>query len=207
MRRLIGHTPKILSLMLIFLTTACASLQIATEPTGAEISLFATSGSNQSTLGKSPISLSSEKLADIFKQGPVLVRASLDGYESTSLLLPTSLRGELKASLTLKKIADKSTSEQKGPELNTLIRDILDAERGIIEKRFDDAERISTKIREKFPSLAISYFLEGSIQFQKGDLQAAISSLNRGLELDPDDTVTRNFVEQIKKGPTTRSNP
>ena len=193
--------------MLMFLTTACASLQIATEPTGAEISLFSTSGSNQSTLGKSPISLSSEKLADIFKQGPVLVRASLDGYESTNLLLPTSLRGELKASLTLKKIADKSTSEQKGPELNTLIRDILDAERGIIEKRFDDAERISTKIREKFPSLAISYFLEGSIQFQKGDLQAAISSLNRGLELDPDDTVTRNFVEQIKKGPTTRSNP
>lgn len=202
--------------------SACATLQISTEPTGAELVAQPSAGS-PIPLGKSPASLTSDKLSEILKQGPVLIRATLEGHESANLLVPTTLRGELKASLLLKKLPEmpakddekedneneEDDKEQDAPkqnpaELNGLVRDILDAERGIIEKRFDDAQRISIKIREKFPSLAVSYFLEGSIQFQKGELQAAIASLNRGLELDPDDTVTRNFIEQIKKNSTPK---
>lgn len=192
--------------------SGCATLQISTEPTGAEL-LAQPSAGSPIPLGKSPANLTSDKLSEILKQGPVLIRASLEGHESANLLVPTTLRGELKAALLLKKLPEiaakedekdedgkeKDAPKQNPAELNGLVRDILDAERGIIEKRFDDAQRISIKIREKFPSLAVSYFLEGSIQFQKGELPAAIASLNRGLELDPDDTVTRNFIEQIKK--------
>lgn len=190
----------------VFLT-ACASLQITTEPAGAELTAISASGGAPATLGKSPVSLNSDKLGELVRQGPALIRATLEGHETATLLLPTSLRGELKASLSLKKIVDPKSSEQQKPsDLNALVRDILDAERGIIEKRYDDAQRLTVKIREKYPNLAISYFLEGSIQFQKGELQAAVASLTRGTELDPDDTVTRNFIEQIKKGTQQKPN-
>ncbi|MEN9825384.1 MAG: hypothetical protein RI953_1129 [Pseudomonadota bacterium] len=193
----------------VFLT-ACASLQITTEPAGAELTAISASGGAPVSLGKSPVSLNSSKLGELVRQGPALIRANIEGHESATLLVPTSLRGELRASLNLKKLVDPKASEQqqqqKPSELNNLVRDILDAERGIIEKRYDDAQRLTVKIREKYPNLAISYFLEGSIQFQKGEIQAAVASLTRGTELDPDDTVTRNFIEQIKKGNQPKPN-
>ncbi|MFZ9520585.1 MAG: hypothetical protein ACO3A4_08925 [Silvanigrellaceae bacterium] len=195
------------SIVQTILLAACASLQITTEPAGAELTAISASGGAPATLGKSPVSLNSDKLGELVRQGPALIRATLEGHETATLLLPTSLRGELKASLSLKKIVDPKSSEQQKPsDLNALVRDILDAERGIIEKRYDDAQRLTVKIREKYPNLAISYFLEGSIQFQKGELQAAVASLTRGTELDPDDTVTRNFIEQIKKGTQQKPN-
>lgn len=179
----------------------CASLEISTEPAGADITVISSAGGNALSLGKSPVLLGSDRISEITKQGPAIIRAAAEGYEATHLLVPTSLRGELKASLSLKKVAvsKDDNAEKKESDLNPLIRNILDAERSIIEKRYDDAKRIAVKIREAFPSLAISYFLEGSVYFKQGDSSAAIASLNRGLELDPDDVVTRKFVEQITK--------
>lgn len=179
----------------------CASLEISTEPTGADITVISSAGGTGMSLGKSPVLLDSDRISEITKQGPAIIRATAEGYEATHLLVPTSLRGELKASLSLKKVtvSKDDSSEKNESALNSLVRNILDAERSIIEKRYDDAKRIAVKIREEFPSLAISYFLEGSVYFKQGDSSAAIASLNRGLELDPDDVVTRKFVEQITK--------
>ena len=192
----------------LILLSSCASLQISTEPVGAELSVVSASGGAPTALGKAPLSLAADKLQEILKGGPALIKAAAEGYESTSILVPTSLRGDVRASLSLKKIEARtsSTSADSGSDMNTLVRDILDAERGIIEKRFDDAQRIAVKIREKYPALAISYFLEGSIQYQKGEIQAAIASLTRGVELDPNDAVTKNFIDQIKKNDSNKSN-
>ncbi|MEY2988315.1 MAG: hypothetical protein RJB13_1836 [Pseudomonadota bacterium] len=190
------------------LSISCATLEITTEPAGAEIVAVSAAGGVASPLGKSPVLLDSGKIAELLKQGPAIIRATAEGFETTHLLVPTSLRGEVKASVTLKKVASDKAADapEKKADLNALIRNILDAERSIIEKRFDDAKRLATKIREDFPALAISYFLEGSVYFKQGDRAAALASMNRGLELDPDDVVTKKFVEQFGKEQNTGAN-
>ncbi|NUN05212.1 MAG: hypothetical protein HUU57_05575 [Bdellovibrio sp.] len=90
------------------------------------------------------------------------------------------------------------------PQVNKAVNEIVDgtmsAQIMIQQKNYEQALRITMQLQQKYSAVANLYFLEGTIHYLMNNKSLAITKLEQGLTMAPENTQGQNLLKQLKGG-------
>lgn len=189
------------------LLNACAASRLTVEAVGgpAEVYVITSSGTERS-LGPTPLNI---ELDSLFEAGQPAAHLEVrKGTKRHSVLVPKSrLSAEAKISVAFpaeEEIASPLKQETKPLECpqqvncTQLARGIAEAQDLIMQKKYDLAEAKLLYLSGQYSLVSVILDLLGNVYFLKKDLQAALDSYQRSLNLEPENTETQRVVMRIK---------
>ena len=174
-------------------STACASVNITSRPSGADVILAIPGQENGKIIGKTPLNSSVGDVAKQTNTATLVVTLKKSGYQSQSYVLPNLGSGKLEIAATLQPIGAEDSKE-----INLAVRYVLEAERQIIEKDFKGALRSIEKSKASNPNIAAAYMFEGIIYNLQNDEGKAIEAFTRALAIDPTDAELRALLAEVR---------
>jgi tetratricopeptide (TPR) repeat protein len=194
--------------MLGLLMTTCAGSRLTVESVGgqAEVYVVSSSGAERS-LGQTPLNV---ELDSLFEAGQPAAHVEVrKGTKRHSVLVPKSrISAEAKISVGFpaeeEEIATPLKEEAKPLECpqqincTQLARGIAEAQDLIMQKKYDLAEAKLVYLSGQYSLVSVILDLLGNVYFLKKDLQSALDSYQRSLNLEPENTETQRVVMRIK---------
>jgi len=174
-------------------------LELSSEPVGADV--ISVSGEK---LGVTPLILDGESLKKILKNGKVNLVLSAPGYQQRELLL--DLHGKDSHTVQLERFGDNYFSERLiqdfSKEANAMARSLAEIQSLVFVRKLSEAEQALTNFQKRFPNIAASYVLFGSVESLRGNQTKAKGYLLRARTLDPSDPVAaRMLARQLPADP------
>lgn len=143
-------------------------------------------------LGKTPYEAKLSDLGQAANSGPIVLQIRKQGYLSQSLYVPNASGSRLEFNTNLKPVNPGSYED-----MNKIIKLVLQAERQIMLKQFDEAIKSAATIKSMNDNVAAAWEIEGAAYFVKGDLGKAQAAWSRSLEIDPENPDTVKMIETI----------
>lgn len=143
--------------------------------------------------------ISEDKNINLTSESPVVVQTK--GGVPLLVLAANSTDSKI----DIKKIDLKSSLRELVIEdMNSIMNEITKVHvevQGLIQKRnlVQAADRVKD-LQNKYPGLALGYFLEGTVQYLLGNKELATKSLEQGLAIDSKDENARKLLHSIKGG-------
>lgn len=166
-------------------------IEIRSTPEGATVS-----SRTGEKLGVTPLKLQGDSLERNIEKNRLLVVLSHPGWVSRELWLDVSGGDVHDISLTQSNAAyfSEKVLTEYSPEINQLIRDLLQIQGMLILKKWDDAERALKETERRFPGVASIYVMLANIEEVRGNRQQAMSYLWRARSIDPQDPVVNRRI-------------
>lgn len=192
MRRLLGHV------LTILLIPACSSsLEVSSNPSGAEVTVKPLGSGTEKSLGKTPLTLAPDDLEGVPSgSGPLRFRLSLDGYQPLELILADAGASDVKVHAELR----AGAGFENPAKLNEHLDQIFMAQELVRRRRLDDALKILEAARNSLPGVAVVHELLGGVYALKGDKAQARASFERALALNPVSTDALNMQRRLLEG-------
>ena len=219
MRRLLGRAAGPMLLVLLSWSQGCASrLTVTVTPPEAQLAVENVTGGQPLVLGAGSASIDSNLLEQRSIRAPFLIRASAPGRAPLAVLvtkLPSSEQG-VTLSLPLLEQKQEETTPEEPPEetpeedkislrvsnpmvWNETVRMVLEAERYLNQKQYDQALALAKSMQEKTPWLAVGFVLEASAHYLLQDRARARVALERATTLDPEDGASLQMLRTIER--------
>ena len=176
---------------------SCSSnhkIVISSFPQGAQVLVKDSSGNNRS-LGKTPLEATSNEILKGNQLNSIVV--SLEGYREQHLFLADGSQNyEITARLQPLLEDPKSTEAKSRQE--RLAQQLVGAHNLIVSKKYTEAEGILSGVSRDFPHVSVTYDLLGNVSYLRRDLGRALNYYERSLQLNPDNTETKNMVQKLR---------
>jgi tetratricopeptide (TPR) repeat protein len=183
---------KLFSACGIFFLPSCATVSITSRPTAAEVILAIPGQESGKVIGKTPFNGPVADIAKNANRSTLLVTIRKAGYRPYSVVIPNLGSGKFEIDASLQPIgADDSA------DVNIAVRNILEAEKEIIDKNFKNALKSLEKAKAANPNIAAAHMFEGIIYSLQNDKGKAKEAFIRALALDPTDTEVRSLLNEI----------
>jgi tetratricopeptide (TPR) repeat protein len=153
-------------------------------------------------IGRTPLTVATSDVPKGVDDGPVLLEVSKEGFQAKTLLLPNLPGSSLSFELVLE---PREGLDYRA--INRILAIAFQAERDLLQKRFEETLKGAESLKAINPNLAIAYQLEGSVSFLKGDLEKSRHAWRRALELNPEDPEARNMLNAIEKDSPSETAP
>lgn len=183
-----------LHLCLAFLFGGCASISIHSNPPEATVELRVPGVDAPKNLGKTPFETNISQLENVINNGPIVISVSKPGYISQNFVVPNLVNGKLKLDTTLTPNLPSNYAE-----VNRIVSLSFQAERFILEKRFDEALKVAESIKNLNENVASAFHIEGTVFYLKNELEKAKFAWIRSLELEPNNAEAKGVLQQIEK--------
>lgn len=180
------------ALLVLTLNSCGGTLNVRTSPSEAEVVLVQTGRIDSKPLGKTPYVAKISELGTAANNGPIVVQVKKPGFMPQNLFIPNATGSKLDFDVILRPINPGSYED-----MNKIIKLVLQAERQILLKQYDDAIKSAEVIKSMNENIAAAWEIEGAAQFVKGDLQKARIAWNRSLAIDPENPDTAKLLKTI----------
>ncbi len=178
-----------------------ASIKITSVPTAAMVSMYNPVTSTYQQVGVTPINLSAVEgiPPEIAENDIWSIRLDHSGYVIEHIFVEKSLNQKIEVNAKLKVNAEWTDKQ------NTLLSDMADwigitiqrINMAINNKKFKEALDLTEQLIARYPKAAIFYDIKGTIYYLSKELDYAISSYRKSLELNPDNVETRKLLEKL----------
>lgn len=188
------------SLFAIFVVLqGCSTTKIAinSEPSSGEVWVKSMESGNYVSIGKTPIVTNSKSLkSKLQSDGPYVVELRKKDYISKSILV-TDLSGSQDVSIQLKlqTIVDLLPAQN----LNAMVEQLFSSQRLAQSGRYNEALNTISNLQIKYPSLAVTYELQGGIYYLMGELQKSFDSYSLAAIYDPRNLETTMMMQKVRK--------
>lgn len=195
---------KASAFIVILSLTACISapktIQIVSDPVGAEVFLLDKNGT-QTKLGETPLSINEAQIRG-FQSDFVAFRFQKEGYEVERVYIDMPSRN-IEGNLTVKlkdstdwtqAFVDKKASKY----LDDVAGMTAEIQGALAAKDLSKGEAKARAMVNRYPNLAVGWSLLGNVLFIQNRRSEALEAYNRALGIDPSSQETRNVIERIK---------
>jgi hypothetical protein len=176
----------------------CAGKQISIEsdPVGADVFVF-TPGQAPKKVGQTPYALTEKDISD--RSSPIQIQASKDGYQSTSVIIPSSVSGYLgKISFKLEAPTLPNQCLNQTEALNKVARAVAEAQSLMKSKQYDLAEKIMSDMIVSYPGLSLVYDILGNIYYLRREFDKSLNAYKKSRSLSPENAKTQRMIQQIE---------
>ena len=125
--------------------------------------------------------------------GPLTIEMKKDGYKPVDLIVTDIGSGKIE----IHKDLEAGPGFDNPSKLNAHLERMFAAQQFIQMKRYDDAEKLLTTVREAVPTIAIVHELLGGIYFIKGEKVKALDAFQRALALNPTSVDAVNMANEL----------
>ncbi len=178
----------------MILISACASssLQVQSEPTGADVYLKSSRGSF-AKIGQTPLQVGE---AQVVQQGESFqLTVSKDGYSSEHVVVPPShMSRATSISVRLKENAKSSNNEEN---LDKVAGGVAQIQQMIRLREFERAAQTLLVYSTQYPSVSTFHELLGNVYYLQKDLGKALQSYKKAAELNPRNLDTQNMIQRL----------
>ena len=188
---------SLLSWVALLGLAACAtSLEVSSNPSGADVVVKPLGSGAEKNLGKTPLTLNANDLEGVPSGGgPMRFRITKDGYKPLDLLVTDIGSSELKVNVDL----EAGPGFENPAALNGHLERIFTAQQFIQMKKFDDAQKLLEAVRAQVPTLAVVHELLGGVYYLKGEKVLALDSFRRAIALNPNSIDALNMSSEISR--------
>lgn len=175
------------------LYAGCASVSIASKPSGVEVFLAVPGQENGKLLGKTPLQQNLSEITKYSNKSTIVVTLKRTGYRSQNFVIPNLGGGKLEIEANMMPIGSDDSAD-----INAAVRFLLEAERFIIDKNFKEALRSLEKSKAANPNIAAAYTFEGTVYMLQSQSEKAREAFYKALALDPQDTEIRALLAETE---------
>lgn len=198
---MIRNSIKIIFSILILASCSSFELQIASEPSQADV--YIKEGQQLKKVGQTPMQLTQRDIAG--KQN-FQISIQKEGYVSQDVLMQgrsLSARGEIHA--TLEKKADSAGAQQESSKnIQKSQRQIASIQAQILQNNYQQAEVLTRSFLDSHPYSAVGWSLLGNAYLLQNRNQDALQAYSKALEFDPDNQETQNVIRYLRVEPQRR---
>ena len=186
---------------LLGLLCACSStVQVASNPSGADVWVKPVGSGTEKKLGQTPLNFKPSELEGVPSgSGPLRFRMTKDGYKPVDLIVTDAGASELSVNVDL----EAGPGFDNPVVLNSHLEKIFTAQQLIQMKNFDEAQKILEGVRERVPTLAVVHELLGGVYFLKGEKLKSLDAFKRALALNPNSVDAINMTETLARSPAS----
>ena len=182
-------------LALLLSVSACStSVQISSNPSGANVWVKPLGSGTRKSIGQTPLTFDPSDLDGVpNSSGPLSVQMEKDGYQPADIIVTDIGSGKVEVHKDL--VAGPGFDNPS--KLNSHLERVFTAQQLIQVKRFDDAEKILTTVKNAVPTLAVVHELLGGVYFLKGEKVKALDAFQRALALNPTSIDAINMTREL----------
>ncbi len=172
-------TPMMISL---FGCASSTSLNLQSNPTGADVYVTSLDGANPKKIGTTPLLIPAEdavKAANTI--GPVMLEFRKDGFVPSKSMV-TDLAP---ADITMTAELQRSSGLEDIEKLNKVIDRLFESQRLARVGRLEDAMKLTESIQKEAPELSALYEIQGGIYYLQKKPQQALDSYSTSIRYNP----------------------
>jgi hypothetical protein len=181
------------------LTTGCAvgSLRVNSTPPAADV-YIAYEGEQPNKIGQTPLNLDS-RLIDEGRGRYVSVMIKKDGYQTEALLVPTGLmRSSLDISSKLEEFKLPLQCQDQTSAVEKIGRGIANVQSLVKTNALGEAQNKLMILIDEYPNISVLHDLLGNVHYINKNLDGALASYQKSLNLDPNNIDTQRMVNKIR---------
>lgn len=199
------YKQSLLLVMIVFSLVACAStgkMKLTSDPEGAEVLVIESNGSERK-LGTTPLNLTQEDFK--FTEQQILdIRFKKSGFVSERVVVDTqsfdrSIDMHLKMT-SLVAWQEAYQDPKASPYLSDIASLAAEIQSAAMSKDYTAAEKLARVMISRYPHVSVGWTLMGNIYYIKKEMGQAIQSYRKALEIDPDNTATKEVLSRLEGG-------
>ena len=177
---------------------ASADLKVSTTPDQADVYL-AYEGEQPVKVGATPLRLE-ERINGSNRGRYVTLSIKKDGYKTESVLIPLNpLKSKIDVSLRLEEAKLPEQCQNQTAAVEKISKGIADSQSLVKSGNLSAAQaRLSALINE-YPNVTVLHDLLGNVYYLGKNLEAALASYQRSLNLDATNADTQRMVNKIRE--------
>jgi tetratricopeptide (TPR) repeat protein len=184
-----------------FLGSVREEIKINSSPEGAEISYASEANRDFKSIGMTPLSIGQKQIRDWKGSGLEYIALKLQkpGHASETIILDLKNRYHIKYEAELKPIDIWHNKEEEvsSSAANKLAVKIQAINQYIFDKDLGNALKTTESLIEQFPKAHVFFDIKGSILYLMGKKTEALSSYQKSLSLNPDNTSTQEMIKKV----------
>lgn len=188
----------IINLAIIFILSGCATkITFKTSPPGAEV--MVSKGDNLTSLGKSPLTVKesdiSQKLGVNLKElSYYRVKATLDGENSESVIVPVGLWGSTNTTIVI-----PMKNENKVANPDKVIRHVVNAQKFAENKQLLRSHDELDQALKLAPNFSYAMSMKGALYFADKDYKQSREWYTKALDKDPGNAEALVMLKELEK--------
>ena len=165
--------------------SACSSvttLNLQTNPSGADVYIYSLDGANPKKLGVTPLLIPAEDALKVSNNiGPVVIEFRKDGFIASKSMVTDLAPADVTVSAELQ----RSTGLEDIEALNKVIDRLFESQRLVRAGRLDDAMKLIEAIQKDAPELSALYEIQGGIFYLQKKPEKALDSYQTSIRFNP----------------------
>lgn len=146
---------------------------------------------NDTLVGKTPLEVPT---GDLPPTDNIRVRITKDGYTSFQGIIPSPSISTMRADIAV----SLNKGEDETDKVNRQIGYIINAQKLVMVKKYDDALKLAEKAIQENPRYVYAQLLKGSILFLNHSYTPALAQFQKVLEFDPTNTEAIRMINYLK---------
>jgi tetratricopeptide (TPR) repeat protein len=162
--------------------SSVASLNLQSNPVGAEVWVAPLDGSNPKKLGQTPLLIPSDEAQKVAgTTGAVVLEFRKDGYIPARSMV-TDL---VPADISITSQMQRSTGLENIETLNGVVDRLFEAQRLVRAGRLDDALKMADQVEKDAPELSAVYEIQGGIYYLQKKPKQSLDAYQSSIRFNP----------------------
>ncbi|MGE5087296.1 MAG: tetratricopeptide repeat protein [Bacillota bacterium] len=124
-----------------------------------------------------------------------------DGHIPMLIVVPKDKDAQVHLSNDQQKdLIQKATQKPVSEAVSEIVSKIQATEWLIRSKNYSGAQMNLTELQNKYPQVASIYFMQGTVHFLLNNRKAAVTAIEQGLQIDPNNIDAKKLLENLRKG-------
>ena len=194
---------KILIVLLFTLSCSQSKITLNSRQKKVGIHAYDHKQKNFKYLGNTPLKLDKTKdLKNFERDGVLYFKLTKKGFNNESVIIVPINKSNTEVFATLQETADWTNSgdKQAASVIDRIGREIQTINSLIRKNRTDLALAKVNGLVKEFPYVPLFYDIQGSLFLLQKKTKFAISSYEKSLKLNPQNTSTREIMQKLKSG-------
>lgn len=188
------------SLIISCLLAGCASsdLKVQSTPEQADVYL-AYDGEQPEKVGQTPLRLD-QRISSSTRAKYAKIEIRKDGYKTESVLIPlSSVKSTIEISTKLDEARLPEICMNQTAAVEKISKGIADSQSMVKSGNLQGAQARLTGLIVEYPNITVLHDLLGNVYYLSKNLEAALASYQRSLNLDPTNADTQRMANKIRE--------
>lgn len=190
-------------LVSLFISISCSStsiISVKSDPNGANVYIKNMNSDTREKIGVTPLVWNSEELQKLkLKDGPLILVVEKQGHNSKQVLLSETESVEI--DLSLKLVATDQFENAK--QIDNLSGQLFEVQRFIRSKNYNEALKLTGKLKVDYPEISVPNELEGSIFYLQKEYKKSLEAFNIAYSKNTENVFAlkmKRFLEKKVRG-------
>lgn len=179
--------------------SGCASggLRVSSNPEQADVVVIRENGTAEK-VGQTPLQIDERQISGSGKYITIVI--SKEGHQSESFVVPMAATGSLiQVNTKLREVTLPPICLNQSVAIDKISRGIADVQALIKQRNLAEAQGKINSLLTEYSNVSVLYDLLGNVHYMNRNLDAALASYQKSLNIDPTNADTQRMAKKLSE--------